>query len=92
MDNRELWPIENVIRGQFYLSQILKGRNPLDQAALDLEKEAKESLERLLEEDGSGRELDYRHNLPLLYDYIVHWECRLVTPRIRNNEIILRTS
>lgn len=81
MNNRDLWPIEDVVRGKYYLSQVLKERDPHDKNALDLEREAKDGLEQLLAVDGSGKAAEYLDNLPMLYDYLVHWECRLITPR-----------
>jgi hypothetical protein len=73
--------VENITRGKFYLSQVLKANNPSDPAAIDMEREAKESLEELLKLDNHGTAEEYKDNLPMLYDYLVHWECRLVTPR-----------
>ncbi|KAI9888223.1 MAG: hypothetical protein M1814_000954 [Vezdaea aestivalis] len=81
MNKTELWPPENVVRGKFYLSQVLKEMKPNTKEAMELESEAKESLEKLLEMDKSGQAADYHADLPLLFDYLVHWECRLTTPR-----------
>lgn len=47
-----------------------------------MEVEAKNELEILLKLDLSGKYSEYRGNYPMLFDYLVHWECRLVTPRI----------
>jgi hypothetical protein len=81
MNDREQWPIENIVRGKFYLSQVLKAVNPDDSTGLEMEMDAASGLEELLKLDCSGKAEEYRDNLPLLYDYLVHWECRLVTPR-----------
>lgn len=81
MNRGDLWPVENVVRGKYYLSQTLKKTNPNDVSAASLEKEAKEALNQLLKVDVSGKALEYGDDLPMLYDYLVHWECRLITPR-----------
>jgi hypothetical protein len=83
MNKRDLWPVENVVRAKYYLSQTMKSLDPGDTAAAVLEEEAKKGLDRLLREDPSGMASEYGDNLPMLYDYLVHWEFRLVTPRRR---------
>jgi len=81
MTDRELWPVEKVVRGKYYLSQVWKKRDPNHKAALDLETEAKEALEMLLLADKSGKAEEYRDDMPMLFDYLVRVDCRLVTPR-----------
>jgi hypothetical protein len=44
-------------------------------------REATAGLEQLLALDSSGKAAEYGDNLSMLFDYLVHWECRLVTPR-----------
>ena len=50
---------------------------------MKLEAEAKDSLEELLKHGDWDRIKEYREaeNYPILFDYIVPWECRLMTPR-----------
>ena len=77
----ELWPPENIVRAKYYLSQVKKALNPDDHEASLLEEEAKRDLHALLESETSGTARAYEGNDKLLFDYIVQWECRLVTPR-----------
>jgi hypothetical protein len=75
------WPRENTLRARYYLSQALKGVTGFTSAEADkMEKAAIEELEAFLELDDTdmGR---YKGNYPMLFDYLVHWEHRLVTPR-----------
>lgn len=81
MNNRDLWPEENTVRAKYYLSQTLTKINPPDPAAAGHAKEAKDGLDRFLAADPSGKAQELGNDLPMLYDYLVHWECRLVTPR-----------
>jgi hypothetical protein len=76
-------PVENVARAQYYLAQVLFQTDPEDPEALQLDRSAKESLQQLLALDGSNAMSKYRSppNYPILFDYIVPWETRLVTPR-----------
>ncbi|KAK1750149.1 hypothetical protein QBC47DRAFT_310415, partial [Echria macrotheca] len=75
------WPVENAVRGRYYLSQIRKKINPQDAEAERMEQEAKARLEELLKLDFTGKAAEYRGDYPMLFDYLVNWECRLVTPR-----------
>ncbi|KAK4446601.1 hypothetical protein QBC34DRAFT_496876 [Podospora aff. communis PSN243] len=81
------WPRANTVRGRYYLSQVLLrmveegGDATRRDEALKLEKEAKEDLDQLLKLDDSDIASEYPGNFPLLFDYLVHWENRLVTPR-----------
>ncbi|KAJ5442003.1 hypothetical protein N7445_005010 [Penicillium cf. griseofulvum] len=78
------WPEENTIRGQYYLSQVLKnnfqGYSRVGEA-LKLEKKAKEKLDKILKLDTTEMASKHRGNDPMLFDYLVHWENRLITPR-----------
>lgn len=77
------WPSENVARAKYYLARALtKSNNSLDEAC-NLDREAKASLEKLLLRWGSDTVKEYLEpkNYPILFDYLVPWECRLVTPR-----------
>ncbi|KAJ3493113.1 hypothetical protein NLG97_g4946 [Lecanicillium saksenae] len=77
----EAWPQENVVRGNYYLSLVLKAQDPASQEALDMEREAIRQLMKFLEKDTRGMLETYGTNYPLLFDYLVHWEFRLNTPR-----------
>lgn len=79
------WPDENNVRGRYYLSQVRKQTPGVDAKALaaadQMEAQAKRELYRLLERDNTGMATKYEDNLPMLFDFLVHWENRLVTPR-----------
>jgi hypothetical protein len=82
-------PKENIARAEYYLAQILKSHDASSDEADRLEATAKESLMRLLNLDASGAMERYleEEDWPMLFDYIVTWECRLVTPRKSSGEI-----
>ena len=75
------WPVENGVRGRYYLSQILKRTDAPPDEARKMEREAIDSLNELLKLDVSGKSREYEGDYPMLFDYLVNWECRLVTPR-----------
>ena len=76
------WPRENTLRAKYYLSQAMKGATGLTSAEAErMEKGAIEELERFLQSDDTGMGERYKGNYPMLFDYLVHWEHRLVTPR-----------
>ncbi len=75
------WPAENIVRGNYYLSQVLKTKSPWNDEALSMEKEAINELNELLKKDSRGKGEEYANDYPMLFDYLVHWEFRLVTPR-----------
>src|SRR3569833_311634 len=83
-ENLAGWPFENTVRGKYYLSQVLQQnsneKSPKTEA-LQLEEKAKEDLYQLLQLDRSRMAARYGNNFPMLFDYLVHWENRLVTPR-----------
>lgn len=81
MSDRALWPSENVARARYYLSQVLKRRDLYDQHAASLEQEVQATVAQLLRHEGLGKAVAYHDNYPILLDFMVPWECRLVTPR-----------
>ena len=81
MLQREIEAPEDSVRAKYYLSQALKQQNPSSEEAAILEQESKASLHEILQKDRSGKAAAYHADYPALFDYIVQWECRLVTPR-----------
>ncbi len=81
----EGWPLENTVRAQYYRSQALRrlaaASNSSDAKAVELERTALEHLDNLLKLDRWGMADRCRGDYPMLFDYLVHWENRLVTPR-----------
>ncbi|KAI6765685.1 hypothetical protein HG530_006755 [Fusarium avenaceum] len=75
------WPNENVVRGNYYLSQVLKAREASSSEGEELEKEAIDELMVLLKADSRGKAESYHEDYPIVFDYLMHWEFRLVTPR-----------
>jgi hypothetical protein len=73
------WPFENTVRGRYYLSQVL-GRKK-NEEAVTLETDAKKELDSLLKLDDTAMATRHAGDYPMLFDYLVHWENRLVTPR-----------
>ncbi|KAL6720760.1 hypothetical protein ACLMJK_002685 [Lecanora helva] len=79
------WPVENETRAKYYLSRVLREKEPPEpERAEMLGAEAKASLDSLLQYGGWDRIREYQSadDLPILYDYIVPWTCRLRTPRM----------
>lgn len=70
-------------RAKYYLAQVLKETHSSKLEIAQLEEEAKQSLSDLLRLDGSNTMKDYveAEDYPILFDYIVSWELRLITPR-----------
>lgn len=73
------WPKENTVRGRYYLSQVLLQQAEV--SSLEMEAACRGALDELLKLDDSDITTQHRDNLPMLFDYLVHWENRLVTPR-----------
>jgi hypothetical protein len=46
-----------------------------------MEQDAKDHLHELIQMDLSGKAAEYSGDYSMLFDYIVNWECRLITPR-----------
>jgi len=82
VDKKVHWPIENRVRAKYYLAQTLLKGNTHSEEARRLDLEAKSTLEELLCLGGLESIKEYLEpkNYPILFDYIVPWECRLVTP------------
>ena len=59
------------------MSRVLRQRDPYNQQAAKLEQEALGFLQR----KGLGRAAADDSDYAMLFDFIVPWECRLVTPR-----------
>ena len=76
-----LWPSENIARAKYYMSQVLKKRDPKNQQAAKLEQEAKNSVDQLLKHESLGKAAAYHGDYAMLFDFMVPWECRLITPR-----------
>ena len=91
-DNNIGLPEENIARARYYLAQILKSQDTSSDEANELEMTAKKSLMRLLRLDASGTMNRYlgEEDWPMLFDYIVTWECRLLTPRKESEAIELK--
>lgn len=81
MLQREIEAPEDSVRANYYLSQTLKQQDPSSEKAPILEQESKASLHEILQKERSGKAAAYHADYPALFDYIVQWECRLVTPR-----------
>lgn len=81
MLQREIEAPEDSVRAKYYLSQTLKKQDPSSEEAATLEQESKASLHEILQKERSGKAAAYKADYPALFDYIVQWECRLVTPR-----------
>ena len=81
MNDRAHWPSENIARAKYYFSQVLKQRDPNNQQAAKVEREARSIVDQSLQHEGLGKAAAYRGSYPLLFDFMVPWECRLVTPR-----------
>lgn len=77
------WPEENVVRGKYYLSQTLKALD--DSTAAEMERQAMDDLAKFLKEvQPAGEWIETAKEngeYDILFDYLVHWEFRLVTPR-----------
>ena len=78
MNDGAIWPSENIARAKYYMSRVLKQRDPNNRQAAKLEQEAYGFLQQkgLL-----GRRAAYDGDYAVLFDFIVPWECRLITPR-----------
>ena len=59
------------------MSKVLKQRDPYNQQAAKLEQEA----HGLLQEKGLERAAACDNDYAVLFDFMVPWECRLITPR-----------
>ena len=59
------------------MSRVLTQRNPYNQQAAKLEQEAL----ALLQHKGLGRAAACDSDYAILFDFMVPWECRLITPR-----------
>ena len=59
------------------MSRVLKQRDPYNQQAAKMEQEAL----GLLQHKGFGRAAAYDSDYAMLFDFMVPWECRLITPR-----------
>ena len=81
------WPKENTVRGRYYLSQVLLQQAEVKKSLSDrvdglkMEEASEQDLDGLLKLDDSDIATKHRGDLPMLFDYLVHWENRLVTPR-----------
>ncbi|KAK4227029.1 hypothetical protein QBC38DRAFT_455664 [Podospora fimiseda] len=76
------WPRENTVRARYYLSHALKGvLGDTDDEGNEIEASAKTELELFLRMDDTGMGTRYAGKYPMLFDYLVDWEHRLVTPR-----------
>ena len=64
-------------RAKYYMSRVLKQRDPHSQQASKLEQEAL----GLLQQKGLGRAAACDSDYAILFDFMVPWECRLITPR-----------
>ena len=64
-------------RAKYYMSRVLKQRDPYNQQAAKLEQEAL----GLLQHKGLGRAAASDSDYAILFDFMVPWECRLITPR-----------
>lgn len=82
MNQKVQWPPENTTRAEFYLSQILGKRSDSVEEAGRLESKAKASLMELLRFGGWDHLQEYQDakEYLILFDYVVPWEFRLVTP------------
>ncbi|KAK6208485.1 hypothetical protein LQW54_006831 [Pestalotiopsis sp. IQ-011] len=79
------WPVENIIRAEYYLSQVLKLARPHEDEWRDLECQASKDMKSILRHDDLHKAGILDDNLAMVFDYLVHWECRLVTPRNCSN-------
>ena len=77
VNDRAIWPSENIARAKYYMSRVLKQRDPYNQQAAKLEQEA----HNFLEHKGLGRAAAYDSDYAILFDLMVPWECRLITSR-----------
>ena len=59
------------------MSRVLKQRDPYNQQAAKLEQAA----HNLIQQKGLGRAAAYESDYAILFDFMVPWECRLITPR-----------
>ena len=77
------WPKENVTRAKYYLSKTLIKLNLESEEGHGLESEAMSSLDEFLRNASWDQIQKYQdsEDYPILFDYIVPWECRLVVPR-----------
>ncbi|KAK1832981.1 P-loop containing nucleoside triphosphate hydrolase protein [Podospora conica] len=81
------WPRENTVRGQYYLSQALLHQAASDNnlpgrvEGLNMQETARKELDLLLALDDTEIASRCQGDLSILFDYLVHWENRLVTPR-----------
>ena len=80
-NERAVWPSENIIRAKYYLSQILRQRDPNNEKAVRSQREVEGSIEQSLIHEGLKEAAAYHGNYPILVDYMVPWKCRLITPR-----------
>ena len=76
-----LWPNENIARAKHYMSRVLKQRDHHSQPAVKLEQEARSILDQLLQHEGLEKAAAYHDDYDILFDFMVPWESRLITPR-----------
>ena len=77
VNDRAIWPSENIARAKYYMSRVLKQQDPHNRQAAKLEQDALGSLQQ----KGLGRAAADDSDYAILFDFMVPWECRLVTPR-----------
>lgn len=77
--------MENIIRAEYYLSQVLKLARPQDDKWRDLEGEASKDMQSILRYGDLHKAGILDDKSAMAFDYLVHWECRLVTPRSCSN-------
>ena len=77
VNDRAIWPSENIARAKYYMSRVLKQQDPHNRQAAKLEQDAL----GLLQQKGLGRAAAGDSDYAILFDFLVPWECRLITPR-----------
>ncbi|KAL9611296.1 MAG: hypothetical protein Q9167_004060 [Letrouitia subvulpina] len=82
---RDIEALGDLVRAKYYLSQTLQQQDLPNEEATLLEQESMQSLQQILQQERLGKAALYDGDFPILFDYIVQWECRLVTPRRIHN-------